>query len=227
MNLTIVLPCFNEEKNIGSVVSDVDKWMRSAKVDGTIIVVDDGSKDGTAAVLLGLQEKIQRLMIVTHERNRGYGAAVRSGCDAAQTEYIGYMDSDGQFKAEDFSLLLSHLKNVDFVTGRRRHRADPLMRKVNAKLFAFLNAVVLGIWVHDINCAMKVYTKEVWRKVRPAHATGALINAEIFYNLKKLGIPWHQVDVRHYPRVHGSQTGANLKVIFRMFRELLRLRFAR
>jgi glycosyltransferase involved in cell wall biosynthesis len=166
------------------------------------------------------------LIVVTHERNQGYGSAVRSGCDAATQEYVGFMDGDGQFRAADFSLLVPFLAEFDFVTGRRVKRADTLIRTLNAKLYGFLLFVVLGVWVRDVNCAMKVWKRSIWPLIRPRYATGALINGEIFYRLKANRIHWKQVPVHHYPRVHGRQTGANTRVILRMFRDLFFLKRA-
>ncbi len=222
--LSIVMPAFNEELNIERTLRETQAWLMTKDVEWEIVVVNDGSKDGTGKVLEKLAQEIPQLQIVTHEKNRGYGAAVRSGCDAARGDVIGYMDSDGQFKAKDFDLLLPKLSEASFITGRRRKRADPFIRKLNAKLFGLLSWVVLGIWVRDINCAMKVFTKDVWNRTRPTHSTGALINAEMFYRAQKADIPWVVVDVPHAKREFGTQTGANLGVILRMFRELWALK---
>ena len=88
-----------------------------------------GSKDGTGRVLEELKKSHPRLRIVTHPENRGYGAAVRSGCDAARDGWIGFMDSDGQFKAEDFDKLIPFCEKNSFIVGRRRKRADPSCAK--------------------------------------------------------------------------------------------------
>ncbi len=218
--LSVVLPCFNEELNVDRTVRDTAAWLQTKGDDWQIVCVNDGSKDKTGDMLETLKRDISELVIVTHEANRGYGAAVRSGCDAATGDAIGFMDSDGQFDVKDFDRLLPHLGAYSFVTGRRRKRADPFMRKVNAKLFGILSWMVLGIWVRDINCAMKIFTKDTWNRARPSVSTGALINAEMFYRAKTAGIPWYIVDVPHAPRKFGVQTGANLRVILRMFREL-------
>jgi len=207
-------------------VQDVIAWFAEEGITGEIVAVNDGSSDGTADVLTQLKKQHPKLKIVTHETNRGYGSAVRSGMDAATKEWIGYMDSDGQFKSQDFSTLLPYTRAYAIVTGRRRKRADPCMRKINAKGFALLNFLILGIWVRDINCAMKLFRRDIWPKVRPEFATGALFNAEVFYRARKQGIAWKQVFVEHYPRKAGKQTGANLGVILRMFRDMWRLRTA-
>ncbi len=222
--LSIVLPCFNEELNIERTVLETKSWLQSKSGAWEIVVVNDGSRDKTDEVLKRLRQDTPNLQTVTHEINRGYGAAVRSGCDAAKGDIIGFMDSDGQFDAHDFNLLLPKLSETSFVTGRRRKRADPLIRKLNAKLFGLLSWLVLGIWVRDINCAMKVFTKETWGMIRPEHSTGALVNAEMFYRAQNAGIRWVVVDVHHAPRKFGLQTGANLSVILRMFKELWEVR---
>ncbi len=224
MQFSVVLPCFNEEQNIRQTVEDVVGWFRKEQIVGEIIAVDDGSVDGTGAVLADLGKKYPLLRVVRHETNQGYGSAVRSGCDAASKEFVGFMDSDGQFHAEDFSQLLPFLQEYDFVTGRRIRRADPFVRSVNAKLYGMLVFLFLGVWVRDINCGMKVWRRSLWSKIRPTHSTGALINGEIFYRLRRKGISWKQVPVHHYPRPFGRQTGANAGVIFRMFRDLFRLK---
>ncbi|MDD4286903.1 MAG: glycosyltransferase family 2 protein [Candidatus Peribacteraceae bacterium] len=242
MRLSIVLPCYNEEHNIEGTIQDLRSWGAQEGVELEIVAVDDGSTDGTWGILQRLAGETSRIRLVRHERNLGYGSAVRAGCDAAmdapitrslppggergsgEDHFIGFMDSDGQFKAEDWSKLLPFLGEYQFVTGRRLHRADPFIRKVNAKLFGILTFLVLGVWIRDINCAMKVWRRDLWPRIRPVHATGALINAEMFYRLHRLGIPWKTVPVHHYPRLKGVQTGAHLGVIFRMFRDLLALR---
>jgi len=224
MRLSIVLPCYNEEQNIEGTIQDLRSWEAREKLEVEIVAVDDGSTDGTWGILQRLAGRTSCIRLVRHERNLGYGSAVRAGCDAATMDFVGFMDSDGQFKAEDWSKLLPFLGEFQFVTGRRLHRADSFIRKVNAKLFGILTFLVLGVWIRDINCAMKVWRRDLWPRIRPVHATGALINAEMFYRLHRLGIPWKTVPVHHYPRLKGVQTGAHLGVIFRMFRDLLALR---
>ena len=220
MQLSIALPCFNEEANLPATIADVDAWMGKRSIRGDIIAVNDGSRDGTGEVLEVLQKTYPRLRVVTHPENQGYGAAVRSGCDAATTEWVAFMDSDGQFHAEDFDKLLPSCGAFSLVVGRRRKRADSLLRKVNAKCFGFLTWLVFRVWVRDLNCAMKVFRRDLWQRIRPQHATGALFNAELFVRARQTGVRWKQVDVSHYPRTKGSQTGASPLVILKMFREL-------
>ncbi len=227
MSLSVVLPCFNEAPNIAATIRDVQSWLERVHLEGEIIAVDDGSSDETLAVLRGLQQEVRILRVVRHEVNRGYGAAVRSGCDAAEKEVVAFMDSDGQFHAEDLGLLLAFIPEFAFVTGLRVKRADPFPRSLNSHLYKVLVRFVLGVRVTDVNCGMKMFRRSLWKTIRPEFATGALINAEMFYAMTIEGIPWKELAVPHYPRTAGTQTGANLRVIFRMFRELWILRRSR
>ena len=220
MELSIALPCFNEEANIVQTLTDLDAWMKSQNIHGNMICVDDGSRDTTFQVLEGLKSRFPNLVTLKHPENIGYGAAVRTGCDAARTEWIAFMDSDRQFHASDFGKLTPFCGEYDIVVGRRRHRADPFLRKVNAKCFGILTWTALGVWVRDVNCAMKIYRRSVWQEIRPTFSTGALFNAELFARARRRGYTWKQVDVGHYPRVRGAQTGARPGVILRMFQEL-------
>lgn len=199
--------------------------MKTEKISGDIIVVDDGSKDTSFSILQDLQKKVPNLKIVQHKKNGGYGIAVRSGCDSATTDWIAFMDSDGQFKAKDFNLLLPYTKDFSFVTGRRAHRADSFVRNMFGKVLGGMNVLVLGLWVRDVNCGMKMFTRDVWPTIRPTRGVEKLFNTEMFLRLKRNKIPWKTVNVPHYPRLLGTPTGGSIRVIFRMFKELWDLRF--
>ncbi len=224
--LSIVLPCYNEEGNIAACVKDVSGFIADAKLNAEIIVVNDGSRDRSLEVLRKLEMEMPNLRIVNLEKNGGYGIAVRSGCDAAAGEWIAFMDSDLQFKAKDFGLLLPHVGSYSFVTGRRAHRADSFVRNTFGKILGAMNLIVLGLWVRDVNCGMKMFKKSVWPSIRPEYGVEKLFNTEMFLHLKRLGIPWKTVNVPHYPRMVGSPTGGSAKVIIRMFKELVGLRFS-
>jgi glycosyltransferase involved in cell wall biosynthesis len=224
MKLSIVLPCYNEEANIGRTVKEVNAWMEKSGTDGEIIVSDDGSKDRSPQILAELRKTIPRLRVVTRPRNGGYGMAVRDGLDAATTEWIAYMDSDGQFKPEDLEKLMTHSDTYGFITGRRAHRADPFIRNMFGKVLGAVNVVVLGLWVRDVNCGMKMFRKDIWVQVRPTHNVEKLFNTEMFRNLKRKGIPWTTVNVPHYPRTAGTPTGGSIKMVLQTFKELWDLR---
>jgi len=225
ISLSLILPCFNEEENIAYVVDQVMRWLEATGVESEVIVVDDGSTDGTYRVLQQLRSGYPSLRTVRHDHNCGYGLAVRTGLDAGTKQYLAFMDSDGQFLPSDFSLLLPHLQSVDFVAGYRKQRADPFMRSFNALVFGWLSKFLLGIRPQDINCGMKIFHRRLWPIIRPQYGFGGVFNAELYYRLRQHGISYAQVPVTHAPRRAGCQTGASLRVICRAFSELWKLRF--
>lgn len=222
--LSLVLPCFNEELNAERTVREALAWFDAEDIRGEIIAVDDGSRDRTGAILARLAQSDPRVTIVTHASNQGYGLAIRSGCDAATMDVIAFVDSDGQFRIADLRMLLPHLRNYRFVAGRRAHRADSFTRNMLGKVLGAANVLILGLWVRDVNCGMKVFRRDLWPSIRPIHGVEKMFNTELFLRMKTLGIRWTHVNVPHYPRRAGNPTGAKLYVILRMFKELYGLR---
>ena len=223
-SLSLVLPCFNEEENIAATVEDVARWMQEHVSDWEIIVVDDGSKDESANILKQLQQQYPQLHVVTHKENQGYGLAIVSGLDTAQKDVIGFMDSDRQFHIEDIAMLLAHIDAFAFVAGRRKKRADTLIRNLFGKILGLMTFLVFGLWLRDVNCGMKVFRREIWPKIRPQYSVEKLFNTELFLNLRHKKIDWKQISVPHYPRIAGTPTGASPRVILRMFWEYWVLR---
>ena len=224
MQLSIVHPCFNEEENIEYIVRETLAWFDAEHHDGEVIVVDDGSKDTSADIIKKLATEDTRVRLVSHEKNQGYGIAVRSGCDAAQMQYIAFIDSDGQFKIDDLSLLLPHLEENDFVPGRRRKRADSFVRNAFGKILGILIFCTFGMWIRDVNCGMKIFAKDLWPTMRPLYGTEKFFNTELYLRLRNAGHTWTQIDVPHYPRRAGTPCGGSIRVIIGMVKEIIDLR---
>lgn len=222
-SLSVVLPCYNEEGAIRQVVTEVAEFVPTVADRFEIIAVNDGSLDRTGAILEEMAAEIPQLVVVHHDPNRGYGAALRTGFGRARLDYVFYTDSDGQFDISELPVLLPHTRDVDIVTGYRKHRRDPLHRKINAGLFKSFARIVLGIRLRDIDCAFKIYRREAIQSL-DLRIDGILIDTEIFYRAKRKGYSVREVPVTHLPRTDGAATGNRLDVIFRVFRELPKLR---
>lgn len=221
-SLSVVLPAYNEEDVIADTVEHVDKAISTICPDYEIIIVDDGSIDRTGEIIDGLAVKNKHVSPVHNRPNRGYGGALIAGFSAAEKDLIFFMDADGQFDIEDIKLLLPYISSYDAVLGFRKHRRDPLHRKINAFGWNTLVHMLFGLKVRDVDCAFKLYHAEVVRRA-DVRAEGAMINTEMLVKLTRLGYRFIQVGVHHYPRIGGKATGANLKVIFHAFKELIKL----
>jgi glycosyltransferase involved in cell wall biosynthesis len=193
--------------------------------DFEIIVTNDGSRDRTATVLVELQAAAPELhlRVVSHEHNRGYGAALASGFDAARKDLIFLTDGDKQFDVGELRSFLPAMDGqTDMVIGWRKNRADPLLRKANALGWKILVNTLFGYTARDVDCAFKLFRRKVWES-QTVYARGATFSAEFLIKSRRLGFRITELPVGHFPRTAGSPTGARVDVIVRAFVELFRL----
>jgi glycosyltransferase involved in cell wall biosynthesis len=222
MRLSVVVPCFNEEGNVAQVVVQAAQVGRRLASELEIIVVDDGSTDDTARVLAALRDRISELKIVSHPRNRGYGAAIRSGLDRASMDYVFLTDGDGQFDLTELARAVRMLHDHDVVAGYREHRRDGWWRRLWGRGWTALMNRVFGLQVRDANCAFKLLPQSLLRS-SDLQSDGALISAELLFEARRSDLSVGECAVTHYARRSGRQTGASARVIATAFLELARL----
>jgi glycosyltransferase involved in cell wall biosynthesis len=220
--LSVAMPAHNEAENILGVLTDAVEVLDGMEPDYEIVVVDDGSHDNTADLVRQFAETHERVRLVRHAVNQGYGAAVWTGLTSSTGEQRFFTDSDGQFKLEELGLLLDEMPPADFVAGYRKVRQDPLMRKLNGWGWTSLVNVLFGYAARDIDCAFKLMRREVIESL-PVQSRGATFSAELLIRARRAGFVVREVGVSHLPRTKGSPSGAKLHVILRAFKELLRL----
>ncbi len=221
-SLSLVLPAFNEEANIEAVVQDSLSSLPAFADSYEIIVVDDGSRDRTREIVTRLAAGNDRIRLVSHQHNRGYGAALTSGFDTSTGDFVMFMDADRQFDIRDLRLLVPFASEYDIVAGFRMERSDPLHRRVLAEMFNVSVRVLFGVHLRDIDCAFKLFRGDLLRGLQLT-APGALINTEIQAKARRQGARLQQVGVHHYPRIAGEATGGSPRVILRAVGETLAL----
>jgi glycosyltransferase involved in cell wall biosynthesis len=228
--LTFFFPAYNEEENVEETVRRALTEV-GALVGGSIevLVVDDGSTDRTPELADALAAADSRVR-VHHQENRGYGGALRAGFVNGRGELIGFSDGDLQFDLREFSRLLDRLddpakQRVEGVIGWRIKRRDPPHRIFIAKTYNAIVSLVFGLRVRDIDCAMKVFRREVFEGLR-LDADSPFLSAELLIKLRARGERLAQVGVTHYPRAAGTNTGASFGKILRTFRDIGKLRWA-
>jgi len=223
-SISVVFPAYNEEKNIEKAVAAARTAMSKYFDKIEIIVVNDGSADGTHDILERLKsERPDQVVPIHFPKNRGYGAALRTGLYAARNDLVFFSDSDLQFDLEEINRLLEWVDRYDIVAGYRSQRADPFNRRFNAWGWKMLVRAVLGLKVRDIDCAFKLFRRDVFNTVQ-VQSVGAMINTELLSLAVQHGVRIKEVPVSHFPRTAGTQTGAKLGVIARAFKELLAMR---
>lgn len=223
-SLSIVIPAFNEEDNITEAVRRVSEVAQNLGMEHEIIVVNDGSRDKTGDCVRALAPTVPNLKLVEHFPNRGYGGALKAGFAAAHGELIAFTPADNQFDFAEIRLLLDKMTpDVAMVSGRRIDRKDNVIRKFNGFGWNLVVRLLFGYLIKDIDCGFKVFRRSVLDHIH-VESNGAMIDTEMLAEMRARGFRIAEVPVTHLPRVAGSPTGANLKVVVRAFRDLFRFR---
>ena len=217
-SLSVVLPCFDEAPNVEAAVAEARRAAQRCAADHEIIVVDDGSSDGTRDIACSLARQDRRVRVVPHTRNRGYGAAVRSGIAASRGEWILLTDGDLQFDLSELERFVPLTADHDLVAGYRADRADPLPRRVAAHAWNALMRRTFGVPVRDVDCAFKLVRGAAGRAL-PLESDGAMISTELVTRGRLAGWRIAELPVHHRARRAGEPTGGDLRVILRAFRE--------
>ena len=225
MNLSIILPAYNEEANIEKTVMSISSLIKDLPIeDYEIIVVNDGSKDKTGFVVKDMASRIPNLKLVEHFPNKGYGGALRAGFANSTKDWVFFMDSDGQFDFSEIKLLIEQKeKGADIVVGYRAKRSDNFMRKLNAFGWGVIIRILFGYLARDIDCAFKLFKREILNKIT-IDTDGAMVTTEFLAGAKARGYKIVEIPVSHFPRKEGSSTGADLHVIIKAFRDLFKFR---
>jgi glycosyltransferase involved in cell wall biosynthesis len=213
-SLSVVVPVWNEQATIGTLVEELDTELLSRVDRLEIIVVDDASSDQTPAILAGLAEERPHLRVICSEHNRGHGASVLRGLAEASGEWVFHIDSDGQFLVSEFTRLWERRHHADLVLGRRLHRHDPAHRLVLSRLVAAAVSLLAGRRLHDANVPFKLFRRTLWEDLEPLVPTGSLAPS-IFIAAGATVRGWRvvQVPVSHLARPAGRSTLRALRLL--------------
>jgi len=222
VSISVFFPCYNEQENVAKTIEKAIAVLEALNADFEVIIVDDGSTDDTERIADEIAGRDERVKVVHHMRNLGYGAALQSGFKAATKELVFYTDADGQFDIGEMPPLLELMEQHDIVSCYRLNRRDSVVRKINGWCWTKLVCLLFGLRIRDVDCAFKLYKREIFDKIELS-SKGALIDTEILARAGRKGYSIVQKGVHHYPRRAGEQSGANLRVIVRAFKELFQL----
>jgi glycosyltransferase involved in cell wall biosynthesis len=228
-SVSVVMPAYNEEAGIERAVRDALDYLPQSFTDWEVVVVDDGSRDATPAILARLAAQEPRLRIVTHEKNRGYGAAVRSALAAAGKSLVFFTDGDRQFDITelDDSIPLLNDSGADALFGFRVYRYDSVLRCLLSWVYNRIVRVLFRVRVRDVDASWKLFTRRVVDAIAPRlETTDFFIDTEIVARTAMLGFRTIETGVRHYPRTAGHTTvrasdiPRTLRTVFRMWQRI-------
>jgi glycosyltransferase involved in cell wall biosynthesis len=220
--ISCVFPAYNEEENIEKAIREAIKVFVNFGLDYEIIVVDDGSEDGTSEVTLNMAKKNKNIRLIKHPINLGYANALRTGFKSANKDYVFYTDADNQFDLKDIQKALPLIKEADMVIGYRLERADNIIRKMGSFGYNLLARELLKLDVKDIDCAFKLFRREVFDKIE-IKTKAWLVDTEILAKAKKNNMIIKEIGVKHLPRKQGKVTVKPGDIV-RSFKGLLNLR---
>lgn len=223
-SLSIFFPAYNDAPSLPSLVQTAFDVARQWAPDFEVIVINDGSRDATGAVLEQLQQQYgDRLRVITHPKNLGYGAALRSGFRAATKDLVFYTDGDGQYDVAELPKLLALLSpTTGFVNGYKLERNDPRHRIFLGKLYNRMAALLFGIRIRDIDCDYRLIRRQLIEEMS-LESTSGTICVELVRKLEMSGWGWAEVGVRHYPRTHGRSQFFRFRSLLTTAYQLARL----
>lgn len=226
--LSIFFPAYNDEDNIGKVAGAALEILEEIGDDYEVIIVHDGSPDRTGEVADELARKHPKLHVIHHEKNLGYGAALKTGFTNAEKEYVFYTDGDNQFDVGEMRKFVALVGAglSDVVVGFRNRKQYTLYRKIVSFTYNLVLQVLFDLPYRDVDCAFKLVPKSLIDRI-DISSVDAFIDAELLIKAQQLGYSVTEVGVTHRPReagVSGVKTGVILRTIREMVRFYLQVR---
>ena len=220
-SVSFFCPAYHDEKNLPKLIPKVAKFLQEITNKYEIIIVEDGSPDKTGEVADFLAKKFKNVRVIHHEKNMGYGGALKDGFENAKYDYVMYTDGDNQYDVNEFKRAISLLKDADVVSGYAKKKAVNFRRKLQSIVFNTAVMALFSIYIKDINCSMKIYKMRVLKNIN-IKSFSAFIDAEMIIKAKRNGFKIAQFPVTHYPRSNGIEGGSKISVIMPTVKDMIK-----
>lgn len=219
-SISAFFPAYNDVGSIGKIIHTMARLLPQLADQYEIVVVDDGSVDGTGALLDSLAQEYPFLKIIHHGVNRGYGAALITGFANCLKDLIFYTDGDGQYDVEELPNLLAALRDdLDIVNGYKISRSDPVHRVLIGRVYQHLMRVLFRLNVRDVDCDFRLFRREVFERVQLVCDSG-VVCIEMMKKFQANGCRMVEIPVHHYHRPHGDSQFFSFKHVRRVFLQL-------
>ena len=219
-SISAFFPAYNDVGSIGKIVHTMAWMLPKLTDDYEVIIVNDGSTDGTGNLLDLLAQEYDFLKVIHHGVNRGYGAALITGFANCSKELIFYTDGDGQYDVEELPRLLDAFNDeVDIVNGFKISRSDPRHRVIIGRIYQHLMRATFQLNVRDVDCDFRLFRRRVFERVELTCDSG-VICVEMMKKFQANGCRMTEVPVHHYHRSSGSSQFFSFKHLRRVFIQL-------
>ncbi|NVO84514.1 glycosyltransferase [Hymenobacter terrestris] len=199
-SLTVLVPVYNEEESLGQFVVEMDKFLAQTPVPTTVLFVNDGSTDGSLALLREVCSSKSGYEFISLSQNRGLSTAIKAGVDHARTTLIGYIDSDIQTTPLDFMGFFEFFPEFDMVNGIRAKRQDTFVKKLSSKVANGVRRTLINDGIQDTGCPLKIIKTDYARRLPLFHGMHRFLGALV----QLQGGRVKQLPVRHFPRFAGT-----------------------
>jgi glycosyltransferase involved in cell wall biosynthesis len=222
--LSVFFPAYNDSGTIASLVIRAVQVAGTLTSDFEVIVINDGSKDDTPRILDELGRVYpQHVRVIHHQKNRGYGGALRSGFDAATKEYVFYTDGDAQYDPAEMKVLWDTMNDdVDWVNGWKISRADPLHRIIIGRVYHHTVKLLFGLKVRDVDCDFRLMRRSIFEVVHLEKSSG-VICLEMMKKFQDAGFRVAETPVHHFHRAYGKSQFFNFPRILRTAIDVMKL----
>ena len=221
--ISAFFPAYNDAGTIASMVLAALHTCARLTDDYEVIVINDGSSDYTGEVLAEMESKYERVRVITHPKNRGYGGALKTGFNAATKELVFYTDGDAQYDAHELALLMAALRpDVDIVQGYKIERQDPIFRIIIGRTYHWIVKLAFGLHLRDTDCDFRLIRKSALNRFDLKSDTGTM-PLELVKRLQESGAVFAEVPVHHYHRAYGRSQFFNFPRLWATGVNLLKL----
>lgn len=218
--VSIVVPAYNEEGPLPILVERLTRTFEENRLEGEIIIVDDGSRDQTGKIAEKLCKKHGNIKVFHHKRRMGKTAALHTGFENASGDILGMIDADLQYAPEDLPRLLTKIQQgYDVVNGWRKHRNDSILKKIPSSIYNFISRVSFGMTLHDFNSGLKAFKREVIEDLNLRVGQHRFLLNIAHYRGYRVG----EVEIQHFPRKHGKTKFGSSRMFWGFF-DLVALR---
>jgi glycosyltransferase involved in cell wall biosynthesis len=221
-SVSLVIPAYNDVTTVGRLIEDADRLLQRVCEDFEIVVLNDGSKDGTLELLQGIAAANPRIRLLNHEVNRGFGVTIKELYLSGSKELVFSLPGDYQYAPKELLTMAAGLATHDFVIGERVKRNDPARRKFQSFVYNSMLRFVHGNKHKDVN-SIKLFRREILDKFELRSDT-AFVDAELVIKAEKAGFKIIEIPIEHLPRLSQGASGGKISVILETFKDLFSLR---
>ena len=222
-SVSFFCPAYNEVKNLPILIPKVHAFLKTITPMFEILIIENGSRDGSVEVSDDLARQFPEVRVIHYPKGLGYGGAVREGFLHAKYDYVCYTDADNQYDIEELREGFRLMENADVASGYVRKKAVSFQRKIQSLVFNWMLLLLFYVWIRDINCSMKIYTRNVLQNIE-IKSISAFIDAEMLIKVKRAGFTIKQFPVTHFERTAGVAIGSKPSVITDTIKDMFKFR---